>query len=161
MFSFQISKMKFFKIFISRQNFSNFNSYLRIEFFVQFSHFPLLVWPKFSKFKTKIFNSNFKNKKKSIFFISNFPCDINNFFLSLKLPNLLKDCKNYLFTLTKNSYILHTTLVHRKRGLKKMQMIYSCVCFGKHSSTSNRRRVAHLCPLLRRKRRYEPILRNS
>jgi hypothetical protein len=45
----------------------------------------------------------------SKFFISNFPYDINEFFLSPRLPNLVKDYKNYLFTLIKNSHILHST----------------------------------------------------
>jgi hypothetical protein len=62
-----------------------------------------VVWPKFSKIK----------KQKLLVQISktnsNFPCGINDFFLSPRLPNLSKGCKNYIFTLTKNSHILHTT----------------------------------------------------
>jgi hypothetical protein len=77
-FSFQISKTQIFKFFhlkfswhISKffislwwygQFFSNFNSNFKIEFFVQFSHFPLVVWTKFSKFKNKKFQFKFQKQ---------------------------------------------------------------------------------------------------
>jgi transposase-like protein len=51
----------------------------------------------------------FKNKKIQFKFQKCF-FHFNDFFHGPRLPNLLKDCKNYLFTLIKNSYILHTTL---------------------------------------------------
>jgi hypothetical protein len=80
-------------------NFSNFNSNFKIDFF-QFFPFPFGGMAKsFSKFKKnqlKLQNWIFSNC-----FISNFPCGINNFFLSPRLPNLLKDCQNYLLPLQK------------------------------------------------------------
>jgi hypothetical protein len=71
----------------------------------------------FSKFKNKKFNSNFKNENFSKFQISNFPCGINVFFSTRgpRLPNLLKNCKKYLFTLKKQSYT--GNMVHRKYSL--------------------------------------------
>jgi hypothetical protein len=111
-FSFQISKMK-----ISIFSFEIFVAYFNIF------HFPLMVvWPHFFKFQNrflfqicsfpsggiaKFSFSKFKNKKiqfefqNRIFFISNFPYGIYDFFLSQRLANLLKDCNNYLFTFKK------------------------------------------------------------
>jgi hypothetical protein len=73
----------------------------------QFFPFPFVEWPNFSKFKNQNFNSNFRNKKNKFFSFQIFLWH-KRFFLGPRLPNLLKDCENYRFTLTKNSYILHT-----------------------------------------------------
>jgi hypothetical protein len=56
---------------------------------------------------------------KKIFF-QNFHGDINNFFLDPRLPNLFKIYKNYLFTLTKRSHILHKSTIKEsvKNGYK-------------------------------------------
>jgi hypothetical protein len=92
----------------------------------QFFQFPLVVWLDFfSNFKIDFcqkfpFPSGgmaicfFKIQKQKFLIqiskpkilISNFPCGINEFFLGLRLSNLLKDCKNYLVILMKNSHIL-------------------------------------------------------
>jgi hypothetical protein len=117
-FSFQISKMKnskfkkrkkfnfSFQIFVTYFKMFKFQSKFQNHFF---SFFSIFYGHFFSKFENKNFNSNFKNDFFPKFFISNFPYGLNNFFLSPRLPNLLKYCKNYLFILTKNSPILHTT----------------------------------------------------
>jgi hypothetical protein len=85
----------------------------------------------FSNFKNNIFLQNFlfQNSKKNQFKIQNqfffkifhfkFSLWHKRFFLCPRLPNLLKDCKNYLFTLFQNSHILNTIIsfggmVHRK-----------------------------------------------
>jgi hypothetical protein len=97
--------MAYFKIFISLLWYGQIFSNFIIEFF-NFFHFPLVVWPIFfQNSKTKNFKSNFKNEIFSIFSISNFPWG------SLRLPNLLKNYRNYLFTLKKNSYILNTYIL--------------------------------------------------
>jgi hypothetical protein len=76
----------------------------------------VVVWPFFFKIRKQKFQFKFQKWFFSKFFILIFSCGINEFFLDPRLPNLLKDCKNYLFTLTKNSHILHTTIGggHRK-----------------------------------------------
>jgi hypothetical protein len=51
----------------------------------------------FSKYRNKILKNDFFSK----FFISNFPYDINEFFLSPRLPNLLKDWKIIYLLLSK------------------------------------------------------------
>jgi hypothetical protein len=86
------------------------------RFFFSICHSPLVVWPivffKFKKLKFSfqiwkmIFFQNFSFQ----FFLGG----INKKILSTRLPNLLRNCKSYLFFLIKNNYILHT--VHRKRG---------------------------------------------
>jgi hypothetical protein len=48
-------------------------------------------------------------------FISNFSCGINEFFSRPEVAN--KNCKKYLFTLTKNNNIRH--MVHHKRALRE------------------------------------------
>jgi hypothetical protein len=76
--------------------FSNF----KIEYFHFFSISLSGGMAKFFQYsKTKYFNSNFKNE---IVFIPNFPYGINDFFLTPRLPNLLKNWK-ITITLTKNS----------------------------------------------------------
>jgi hypothetical protein len=113
---FQIYKMKIsifpFQIFVTY-----FNPNLKSIFF-QFFHF---LWPIFFKnLKQKIFNSNYKNNFFSKFFISNFPYDVNDFFLSPRLSNLVKDYKNYLLPLPKIVIYCIPPLgdmVHRKRAL--------------------------------------------
>jgi hypothetical protein len=82
--SFEISKTKIFKFFhfnflwhISKFSF-NFDGMAKIfqmsvhisksNFLVQFSHFPLVVWQKFSNFKNKNFQFKFQKQKKSIFY---------------------------------------------------------------------------------------------
>jgi hypothetical protein len=103
----KIEKNQFFHFEFSWHisKFSNFNPNFKIVFF-SFFHF---LWPFFFKNQKQKFQFKFQNWFFSKIFISNFPYDINKFFLSPKLPNLLKECKNYIFTLTKNSLILHTT----------------------------------------------------
>jgi hypothetical protein len=85
--------------------FSNF----KIEFFVQFFSFPLVVWSHFfSKFKNKEFQFKLQNEKFSIFFLSNFPCGINDFFSEVaKFIKRLQKLPIYPYQ--KNSHILHTT----------------------------------------------------
>jgi hypothetical protein len=119
-FSFQFSGMKVFQFFIANFKNKNFQSFhfkffhykfslhtfsfpsggmpnffkFQNHFFFNFFHFPLMVWPvSFQNSKTKKFIPNFKSYFFSKFFISNFPYGINEFFLSPRLPNLLKDCK--------------------------------------------------------------------
>jgi hypothetical protein len=95
-FSFQISKMKMFDFFILN---------FKIDFFKKIP-FPS---GRMANFFSKFENTNFQFKFQKCFFsklsISNYPCGIKDFFLSLRLPNLFKNCKNYIFTLTKNSHI--------------------------------------------------------
>jgi hypothetical protein len=116
-FSFQISKNENFQFFASK--------FCGI---FQFFHLPLVVRPKFSnsiqncffsifsislwwdgQIFFKIRKQNFQFKFQKRFFknlsIPKFSCGINDFFLGPRSPNLLKDCKNYLFTLKKS---LHT-----------------------------------------------------
>jgi hypothetical protein len=66
------------------------------SYLFNFSHFALVVWPTFSKFKNKNFQLKFQKQ-----IMSNFPCGLNDFFLGQRFLNLLKDCKNYLFTFKK------------------------------------------------------------
>jgi hypothetical protein len=67
------------------------------KFIFTFFPFPSGGMDKiFSKFKTKFFNSNFENVSFQIFLVAQ-----TIFFLDPSLPNLLKDCKKYLFILTK------------------------------------------------------------
>jgi hypothetical protein len=108
MFSFQIF-VAYFNFFISLwwydQFYSNFNSNFKIDFF----QFPSGGMAKlFQNSKIKIFNSNFKNEKFSFFSFQKF-LEALAIFSRPMLPNLLKDCKNYLFTISKNSHIQHTT----------------------------------------------------
>jgi hypothetical protein len=65
--------------------------------FVYFFPFRTGDMAKFFKIqKQKKFNSNFKTKCFQIFLVAQ-----TFFFLGARLPNLLKDFKNYLFTLNK------------------------------------------------------------
>jgi hypothetical protein len=65
--------------------------------FVYFFPFRTGDMAKFFKIqKQKKIQFKFQNKM-----FSNFPCGTNVFFLGVRLPNLLKDFKNYLFTLNK------------------------------------------------------------
>jgi hypothetical protein len=86
--NFKFQKWKFsifsFQIFVTN---------FKIFFFQIFS----IYYGEFFGFKIQKqkINSNFKKD------FSNFPYDINEFFLSSRLLNLVKDCKNYLFALTK------------------------------------------------------------
>jgi hypothetical protein len=112
-FSFQISVLYIF--FISLWWYGQIYSNFKIDFFSKFS---ISLWWYGQK--------NFEVQKQKIsiqvskifFFISNFPCGRNNFFLYPRLPNLLKDCNNHLFTLTKNCYYYISppgAMIHRKR----------------------------------------------
>jgi hypothetical protein len=116
-FQFFISKMKIFKSLI--------------QIFVAY-----LVWPIFFKFHFKFQNHFFSIFSISLswylfqiskaiffskFFISNFPYDINEFFLSPRLPNLLKDCKKNTY-LTLQKTVIYcipppSGMVHRKKTL--------------------------------------------
>jgi hypothetical protein len=114
--------MKIFSFFISnfRDIFQNFQISIQISKLI-FPHFFHFLWPiiftKFKKNSIQISKMIFFSK----FFILNFPYDINKFFLSPRLPNLLKDYKNYLFILTKIILYCIPPLgdtVHRKRSLE-------------------------------------------
>jgi hypothetical protein len=138
-FSFQISKMKIFNFFILKmkifknfhgifqkfpfifwwygQNFSNF----KINFLFSFSHFPLVVWPNFSKLRNKKFQ--FKIQKQNFSF--QIFCGINDFFLGPRLPNLLKGCqiikrlqKLPIYPYQKGIYCISALggMVHHKRA---------------------------------------------
>jgi hypothetical protein len=84
--------------------FSNF----KINFFSIFS-FP---YGGMAKQNSKFKNTNFLFKiQKRFFFISNFPCGINNFFSAQGCQIYFKNYKNYIFTLIKNSHILHKSTI--------------------------------------------------
>jgi hypothetical protein len=85
----------YFNLFISLWWYGQFLKSIFSQIF-PFSYSGIAI---FQNSKTKKINSNFKNEN---FQISNFPCGINDFF-GLRLPNLLKNYKTYLFTLAKNS----------------------------------------------------------
>jgi hypothetical protein len=138
-FSFQNSEMKnskfkkiknfsfSFQIFVTYFKISNFNPNFKIDFF-NFFHF---LWPIFSKFKNKNFNSNFKNDFFQNFSFLIFLMTWRKIFLSSRLPNLLKDCKNYLFTLKK--IVLYSIpplddMVHRKRAPPCLDKLPSASC---------------------------------
>jgi hypothetical protein len=121
-----ISKIKIF-------NFFHFKFLWHIFFFISlwwygqiYSNFKIDFFSKFSISLWWYGQKNFEVQKQKIsiqvskifFFISNFPCGRNNFFLYPRLPNLLKDCNNHLFTLTKNCYYYISppgAMIHRKR----------------------------------------------
>jgi hypothetical protein len=71
--------------------------------------FPSHGMAKIFKFQKQKFSIQISKTKKINFLFQIFLVASKIFFSALKLPNLLKDCKNYLFTLTKNSHILHIT----------------------------------------------------
>jgi hypothetical protein len=61
--------------------------------FFQFFHFPMVVWPIFFKIQKLKFSIQISETKFFHFKISLWH---KQFFVSPMLPNLLKDCKNYL-----------------------------------------------------------------
>jgi hypothetical protein len=127
--SFPISKMIFYFFFISKISWWH-------KWDISIFHSSLVVWPilfkflnenfdfifqkwKFNSFsfpcggmaffqisKTKNFISNLKNE----FFLNFSWWHKQTKFLSLRLLNLFKIYKSYLFTFTKNRHILHTTM---------------------------------------------------
>jgi hypothetical protein len=138
-FPFQISKMKIFNFFISNFKKWKF-SFFSFQFFVAYLkifHFPLMVWPKFFKFeftfqnqsfcsifpislwwygqifqtqKTKIFNSNFKNKNIFYFFSHfKFPLWHKQFFSWPEVAKFVKRLQKLHIYPNKNSHILHST----------------------------------------------------
>jgi hypothetical protein len=133
-FHFEFQKWKFSNFFISNfRGTSDMAKFFQISIqiskliFFQIFPFPSSGMAKlFSRFK----NKNFQFKFQKQFFFQNFQFKFSlwykQFFLGPRLPNLLKDCKNYLFTLTKNS--LHTTTVKEPKNYCKTRWFPTRCC---------------------------------